>query len=75
MYDESNGGADNILRGMFYESAETVDPHITDQVAGRLFAKDPPHGLGTDLPALNLQRGRDHGIQGEPPIEALSARA
>jgi len=60
----SDGGADMILRGFLNTNTQKVDNHITAQVSEHLFAENPPLGLGTDLPALNIQRGRDHGIPG-----------
>ena len=35
------------------------------QVTKHLFAEEPPHGLGTDLISLNIQRAREHGLPGK----------
>ena len=34
------------------------------QVTKHLFSENPPDEPGTDLPAINTQRGRDHGLPG-----------
>ena len=63
------GGADDIIRGLVIEHAQIVDPHITDQVTTKLFSENPPLGLGMDLAAINIQRGRDHGLPGFQPLQ------
>ena len=55
---------DTLLRGLVGDSAQSRDQFITKQVTCHLFAKNPPEGVGMDLMALNIQRGRDHGIPG-----------
>jgi len=60
----SDGGIDSLLRGLSGQSIQQFDRFVTDQVTVHLFADDPPRGVGTDLIALNIQRGRDHGIPG-----------
>jgi len=57
---------DMLMRGLVADSVQTRDQFVTNQVTSHLFADDPPHGLGEDLASLNIQRGRDHGIPGEP---------
>nr|WOJ52299.1 peroxidase-like protein 2 [Halisarca dujardinii] len=52
---------DNILRGMSLQDATKVDGKFSDSVRNRLFEPDNK-GCGLDLLALNLQRGRDHGL-------------
>ncbi len=51
---------DAILRGLMFQSAQDIDPMIIDDVRNFLFG--PPGAGGFDLAALNLQRGRDHGL-------------
>lgn len=43
---------------------QQYDRFVTEEVTVHLFTDNPPHGLGTDLVSLNIQRGRDHGIPG-----------
>ena len=54
----SNNGIEPYLRGLARQKAEEIDGLVVDGV--RNFA--PPHGGGFDLVALNVQRGRDHGL-------------
>jgi peroxidase len=55
-------GIDPILRGLASQHAQTIDVHIIDDVRNFLFG--PPGAGGFDLAALNIQRGRDHGVPG-----------
>ena len=53
-------GIDPILRGLYNQKQETIDEKVVD--AARNFLFGPPGAGGMDLAALNIQRGRDHGI-------------
>ena len=61
IYNTSIGGIDSILRGLLMAPSQTVDLQLAKTVTSHLFA-DPPSSPGLDLFALNVQRGRDHGI-------------
>jgi Animal haem peroxidase len=54
----SSVGIEPYLRGLAHQRAEEIDGLITDGV--RNFVH--PNGSGFDLAALNIQRGRDHGM-------------
>ena len=54
----SNNGIEPYLRGLARQKSEEIDGLITDGV--RNFVR--PRGGGFDLAALNMQRGRDHGL-------------
>lgn len=54
------GGIDSLLRGLAAQQAQAFDPLIVDGLRNFLFG-EPGEG-GFDLAALNIQRGRDHGI-------------
>ncbi|MGE0490928.1 MAG: peroxidase family protein [Vulcanimicrobiota bacterium] len=56
----SEGGIEPLLRGLTRFIQEPTDEKITSQVRNMLFGR-PGHG-GMDLAALNIQRGRDHGL-------------
>jgi len=58
--DADNGGIEPILRGLVSQAAQDVDPFVVDAVRNMLFG--PPVDVGFDLAALNMQRGRDHGL-------------
>jgi peroxidase len=49
-----------LLRGLASNPAQEVDAYIIDDVRNFLFGH--PGAGGFDLAALNLQRGRDHGL-------------
>lgn len=54
------GGVDALLRGAGTSEAESIDHQIVDDVRNFLFG--PPGAGGLDLASLNIQRGRDHGL-------------
>ncbi|XP_071339083.1 eosinophil peroxidase-like [Trachinotus anak] len=58
------GGLDPILRGLVGRQAKlnTQDHMMTDELRDRLFEFSAE--LALDLGALNMQRGRDHGLPG-----------
>ncbi|MEM1331608.1 MAG: peroxidase family protein [Planctomycetota bacterium] len=53
-------GLDPIFRGLAAQQANEIDTQVVDGVRNFLFG--PPGAGGLDLLALNIQRGRDHGI-------------
>jgi peroxidase len=53
------GGLDPILRGMIWTASQEVDTKAVDGVRNFLFGTNTK---GFDLVAINIQRGRDHGI-------------
>ncbi len=53
-------GVEPYLRGLSRQQAQEVDPFVIDDVRNFLFG--PPGAGGLDLPSLNIQRGRDHGL-------------
>ena len=56
----TEGGIEPLLRGLTRQVCQDVDVEIIDEVRNFLFG--PPGSGGLDLPALNIQRGRDHGL-------------
>lgn len=54
------GGIEPLLRGLALQPAQSLDPMIVDDLRNFLFG--PPQAGGLDLAALNIQRGRDHGL-------------
>ena len=56
----TEGGLDPVLRGLAAQTCQTIDAKVIDDVRNFLFG--PPGSGGFDLPSLNIQRGRDHGL-------------
>ncbi len=54
------GGIDPVIRGLIYQPAQEIDTCVVDDVRNFLFGR--PGAGGFDLAALNIQRGRDHGL-------------
>jgi hypothetical protein len=61
-------GIEPLLRGLAAQRCQELDIHIIDDVRNFLFGA-PGQG-GFDLPALNIQRGRDHGLPGYAQVRA-----
>ena len=53
-------GIEPILRGLASQECQELDARLIDEVRNFLFGS--PGAGGFDLAALNIQRGRDHGI-------------
>lgn len=51
---------ERILKGLAMDAAEEIDTRVVDDVRNFLMLEMMPMGL--DLAALNIQRGRDHGL-------------
>jgi len=51
-----------LVRGLASTLAQEVDTRVIDDLRNFLFG--PPGSGGFDLAALNIQRGRDHGLPG-----------
>ena len=62
----NEGGIEPMLRGLASQACQQIDVLVVDDVRNFLFGA-PGQG-GFDLVALNIQRGRDHGI---PDYNAL----
>ena len=56
----SGPGIEPYLRGLAKQVPQEVDCYLVDGVRNFLFG--PPGAGGFDLAALNIQRGRDHGL-------------
>lgn len=53
-------GLEPIFRGLAAQRARAIDNMVIDELRNFLFG--PPGAGGFDLVALNIQRGRDHGL-------------
>jgi len=56
----NQGGLEPLMKGLSEKVMQKIDSLIVDDVRNFLFG-DPGQG-GLDLGALNIQRGRDHGL-------------
>ena len=54
---------DMLLKALVTQPSENADEKFVDDITNHLFEQEH-NGLGLDLVALNIQRGRDHGIPG-----------
>uniref|UniRef100_A0A183CTX7 Peroxidase n=1 Tax=Globodera pallida TaxID=36090 RepID=A0A183CTX7_GLOPA len=60
----AEGGVDPLLRGLFATPLKMPmsDQLLNKELTEKLFHR--AHNVSLDLAALNIQRGRDHGIPG-----------
>lgn len=56
----AENGIEPILRGLAAQQCQTIDTYLVEDVRSFLFGN--PAAGGFDLAALNIQRGRDHGL-------------
>lgn len=68
------GGIDPVLRGLLLSPAKLQSPGqmMVEELTERLFQAQG--GMPFDLAALNLQRGRDHGLPGTASAPSLLSR-
>nr|XP_034828908.1 chorion peroxidase isoform X2 [Maniola hyperantus] len=52
---------DRLLLGLMWQPMQSVDPFVTEALSRYMFHGGNPYGL--DLAAINIQRGRDFGLQ------------
>lgn len=50
-----------LLKGLATQQQQEIDVHVVDDVRNFLFGDAMP-GAGLDLAAMNIERGRDHGL-------------
>ena len=61
-YYERDGLLDNYMRGLLARQSLKTDRFLSDQVTDHLFQPVNSTRPGLDLAAINIQRGRDHGL-------------
>ena len=54
---------DELARGLFVSPMENLDQFVTGEITNHLFETKTVPFSGFDLAALNIQRGRDHGLR------------
>ena len=68
-----DGFIDGIMLGMALTAAPAWDPEFSEDLMNHLFEERDSDGSGMDLATLNIQRGRDLGLQGYNKYRKLCA--
>ena len=58
MFESETDLMDDLIRGQSGDPAAAWDPAFNEDLVNKLFEEE------LDLPALNINRGRDHGLPG-----------
>lgn len=58
------GIMDSFILGLVNQESSRMDPQITTEVTNHLFEKPGTH-FGSDLAAIDIQRGREMGLPGQ----------
>jgi len=69
----NEGGIEPLVRGLAVTAAQATDPQVIDDLRNFLFGA--PGAGGLDLPSLNIQRGRDHGLPDYNTIRVAAGRS
>ncbi|CAH1782724.1 unnamed protein product [Owenia fusiformis] len=66
LYNKDVDGIDSLIHGLVYQKVQQVDRFLSSQITDHLFENpnEAKGGHALDLAALNLQRGREHGLAG-----------
>lgn len=64
LYDTCHGGMESVVRGLLKDPIMKIDRHFTNDITQHLFETHDDLGrpFHFDLIAINIARGRDHGV-------------
>ncbi|KAF8371080.1 hypothetical protein PRIPAC_77509, partial [Pristionchus pacificus] len=62
VYERQHGHVESILMGLVGSGGMAFDRHVVSALRNHLFQKSGGPLTGLDLPAVNIQRARDHGV-------------
>ncbi|XP_055337618.1 peroxidase-like [Paramacrobiotus metropolitanus] len=62
LYEQNS--VDEMVRGLATQQGKVIENTVVTDVSQQLFSTNPTGSFGLDLVAMNVQRGRDHGLPG-----------